>query len=76
MNKLYDEQVKNNIRQSWKTINNVIGRAQKQSQTDRFKVTSGTIITDSNEISNEFNDFCKHRPNITFKDSKYRKTIL
>ena len=51
------EQVKNNMCRIWKTINNLIGRTQKQSQTDRFKGNSGTIITDPNKIANEFNDF-------------------
>ena len=51
------EQVKNNMRQTWKTINNVIGRAQKQTLSDQFKRNSGTIITDPTAISNEFNDF-------------------
>ena len=51
------EQVKNNMRQTWKTINNVIGRAQKQTLSDQFKRDSGTIITDPTVISNKFNDF-------------------
>ena len=51
------EQVKNNMRQTWKTINNVIGRAQKQTLSHQFKRNSGTIITDPTVISNEFNDF-------------------
>ena len=45
------------MRQTWKTINNVIGRAQKQTISDQFKQNSGTIITDPTAISNEFNDF-------------------
>ena len=45
------------MRKTLKTINNVIGRTQKQSQTDQFKGNSGTIITDPNKIANEFNDF-------------------
>ena len=31
------EKVKYNMRETWKTINNVIGHTQKQSQTDQFK---------------------------------------
>jgi hypothetical protein len=45
------------MRQTWKTINTVIGRAQKQTLTDQFRRESGTIITDPTVISNEFNDF-------------------
>ena len=45
------------MRKTWKTINNDIGHAQKQSQIDQFKGNSGTIITDPNKISNKFNYF-------------------
>ena len=49
--------VKNNMRQTWKTINNVIGRVQKPNLADQYRHDSGTIITDPSVISNEFNDF-------------------
>ena len=66
------EQVKNNMRQTWKTINNVIGRAQKQTLSDQFKRNFGTIITDPTAISNEFNDFFVNvGPNLV---SKIRST--
>ena len=45
------------MRQTWKTINDVIGRTQKQGVSDQFKRVSGSIITDPTVISNEFNDF-------------------
>ena len=45
------------MRQTWKTINDVIGRTQKQGISDQFKRVSGSIITDPTVISNEFNDF-------------------
>jgi hypothetical protein len=51
------EDAKNNMRQTWKTINNVIGRTQKQTLSEQYKRESGTIITDPTVISNEFNDF-------------------
>ncbi len=51
------EQVKNNLRQTWKTINTVIGRTRKQTLNDQFRRESGTIITDPRKISDEFNDF-------------------
>ena len=45
------------MRQTWQTINNVIGRGQKHSLPNQFKRESGTIITNPEVISNEFNDF-------------------
>ena len=51
------ERDKNNMRQTWKTINCVIGRAQKTSLSHQYKRKSGTIITDPTIIANEFNDF-------------------
>ena len=45
------------MRQTWKIINNVFGRGQKQSLPNQFRRESGTIITDPSIISNEFNDF-------------------
>jgi len=51
------ENVKNNIRQTWKAINHVIGRGQQTRLTDQYKRKSGTIITDPTIIANEFNDF-------------------
>ena len=38
-------------------IDNVLGRAQKQTLSNQFKRNTGTIITDLTVISNEFNDF-------------------
>ena len=43
------------MRQTWKTIYNVIGRTQNQGISDQFKRVSGSIITDPTVISNEFN---------------------
>ena len=55
------EQVKTDMRQTWKTINNVLGRTQKQRLSNQFKRDTGAIISDPNVISNEFNDFfCKY----------------
>ena len=66
------EQVKNNMRQTWKTKNNVIGQAQKQTLSDQFKRNFGIIITDPTAISNEFNDFFVNvGPNLA---SKIRST--
>ena len=60
------------MRQTWKTINNVFGRAQKQTLSDQFKRNFGTIITDPTAISNEFNDFFVNvGPNLA---SKIRST--
>lgn len=40
------EQMKSNMRQTWKSINDVLGRSQKQSLSKQFKRDTGTIITD------------------------------
>ena len=40
--------------QTWKAINNVLGRKQKQSLSNQFKRNTGTIITDPTVKSNEF----------------------
>ena len=45
------------MRQTWKTINNVIGRTQKAKLSEQYKRNSGAIITDPKEIANDFNDF-------------------
>ena len=45
------------MRQTWKIINNVLGRVQKQSLSNQFKRDTGNIITDPTVISNEFNIF-------------------
>ena len=50
------EQVKYNMRETWKTMKKVIGGTQKQSKSNQFKENSGVMITDPNKISNEFND--------------------
>ena len=49
--------IKNDMRQTWKTINTVLGRTQNKRLSEKFKKDSGTTITDPVIISNEFNDF-------------------
>ena len=51
------EHAKNNMKQTWKTINNVIGRGKKQSAQSKFKAEDGSSVTNPKEISNQFNDF-------------------
>ena len=38
------------MRQTWKTINTVLGHEQKQSLSNQFKRNTGTIITDPTAI--------------------------
>ena len=45
------------MKKTWKTINNVIGKGQKQSLRHKFKDECGSILTDPQDISNKFNDF-------------------
>ena len=51
------ERNKNNMKQTWSTINNVLGRGKKQSTQDKFKDDICNVITNSEEISSRFNDF-------------------
>ena len=45
------------MKKTWKTINNVIGKGQKQSPHSKFKDECGNVFTDPQNISNKFNDF-------------------
>ena len=45
------------MKKTWKTINNVIGKGQKQSLRHKFKDECGSILTNPQDISNKFNDF-------------------
>ena len=51
------ESTKNNIRQTWKTINGIIGRCKSGSQQSTFKTDDGKKVTEPDEVSNSFNDF-------------------
>ena len=51
------EKYKNNMKQTWKDINGIIGKGRKQKSQCKFKDDSGKIITNSQDISNHFNDF-------------------
>ena len=51
------ESAKNDMKKTWKTINNVIGKGQKQSLRHKFKDECGSILTNPQDISNKFNDF-------------------
>ena len=51
------ERTKNNIRQTWKTINGIIGRCKSVSQQSTFKTDDGDIDNEPDKISNSFNDF-------------------
>ena len=45
------------MKQTWKTINNIIGRGKKQSLQSNFKDESGKVLTNPQDIANSFNDF-------------------
>ena len=51
------EQSKNNMKQTWNTINNILGRGKKQSAHNKFKDDIGNVFINPEEISNQFNDF-------------------
>ena len=51
------EQAKGNMRQTWKAINDVMGRGRKQNLPKQFKNYTGELITDSKVIADEFNNF-------------------
>jgi hypothetical protein len=48
---------KSNMKQTWKAINNVLGRGKQQITQSKFKDDLGNVLTDSTEIANKFNDF-------------------
>ncbi len=45
------------MKETWKTINSVIGRGKKLIQPDKFKSDTEVNISEPAKISNEFNDF-------------------
>ena len=46
-----------NIKQTWKTLNNLLGRNKQTKLPDFFKDEDGNKITDSTNIANNFNSF-------------------
>ena len=46
-----------NMKETWKTLNNLLGRNKKCRLPDFFKGADGNKITDPKEIANNFNDF-------------------
>ena len=51
------EKVKNNMKQTWQTINDIMGRGKKQPKQNKFKDKQGKFVTNPQDISNKFNDF-------------------
>ena len=51
------ERSKNNMKQTWNTINSVLGRGKKQSTQNKFKDDNGNVFVNPEDISNQFNDF-------------------
>ena len=45
------------MKETWKTLNNILGRNKQTKLPDFFKDPDGNKITDSNKIANNFNDF-------------------
>ena len=45
------------MKETQKTLNNLLGRNKKPKLPDFFKDSDGNKLTDSNEIANNFNDF-------------------
>ena len=48
---------KNDMKQTWKTVNNIIVKGQKQSLHHKLMDECGSILTNPQDISNKFNDF-------------------
>ena len=48
---------RNNIKETWKTINSIIGRVTKVSTQSNFKTDDAENITEPKNISNAFNNF-------------------
>ena len=51
------EKSKNNMKETWREINTIIGKGKRQSPQSKFWGDDGNVITDSQDISNHFNDF-------------------
>ena len=51
------ELAKNDMKQTWRTINNVIGKCQKQSSYSKFKDECDNVFTNPQDISNKLNEF-------------------
>ena len=48
----------NDIKETWKTINSIIGRGKNKTQQTSFKMDGAKNITDPKITTNAFNDFC------------------
>ena len=51
------EKSKNNMKETWREINTIIGKGKRQSPQSKFRGDDGNVITDSQDISDHFNDF-------------------
>jgi len=51
------QNAKNNMRQTWKEINSIIGKGNTQQSQTKFKNECGNIFTQPEDISNQFNNF-------------------
>ena len=70
------ERSKNNMKQTWNSINNILGRGKRQSNQKKFKNDNGSVFTNPEDISNQFNDFFvtvgpKLASNIQSTDKEY-----
>jgi hypothetical protein len=48
---------KNNMKLTWSTINNVLGRSKCNRTQTQFKIENGDTVTDPHQISNDFNEY-------------------
>ena len=51
---------RNNIKETWKTINSIIGRGTKEPPQNNFKTDSKEYITELKTISNDFDNVFVH----------------
>ena len=51
------ENSRNNMKKTWQEINTIIGKGKRKSPHCKFRGDNDNIITDSQDISNKFNDF-------------------
>ena len=65
------------MKQTWQTINDIIGKGRRQSPQCKFKYESNNTITNSHDIADKSNDFfCKRRSKLHQISKTQAKIIL